>query len=221
MSRLTLLITGILLAISSAGAQDRCAAPQLTPVAGDSLLEEFGPGDPDVIEFLTGELEATFGDQPTASLSGGVVLRRGERLAGADTAHYDPLTQALMLMGAVRYEDPNTAVMSRSAEFAYETGRIRFEGAEFQLGLHGSRGSAEVLEINQEGRLQLGDVGYTTCPPDSNDWIIEASDIELNTRTGVGKARNLKLRFQGVPILYASYLSFPISDVRKSGILTP
>ena len=214
-------MTGILLAISSAGAQDRCAAPQLPSVAGDSLLSEFGPGDPDVIEFLTGELEATFGDEPTASLSGGVVLRRGDRLAGADTAHYDPLAQALMLMGAVRYEDPNTAVVSRSAEFAYETGRIRFEGAEFQLGLHGSRGSADVLEINQEGRLQLADVGYTTCPPESNDWIIEASDIELNTRTGVGKARNLKLRFQGVPILYAPYLSFPISDARKSGILTP
>ena len=185
------------------------------------MLSEFGAGDPDVIEFLTGELEATLGEQPTASLSGGVVLRRGDRIAGADTALYDPLTQALMLTGAVRYEDPNTAVVSRSAEFGYETGRIRFEGAEFQLGLQGSRGSAGVLEINQEGRLQLADVGYTTCPPDSNDWIIEASNIELNTATGVGKARNLKLRFQGVPILYSPYLSFPISDARKSGILTP
>jgi LPS-assembly protein len=211
----------MLLAFSPASGQDRCAVPQLPSVAEDSLLSEFGSGDPDVIEFLTGELEATFGDEPTASLSGGVVLRRGDRLAGADSAHYDPLTRALMLMGAVRYEDPNTAIVSRSAEFAYDTGRIRFEGAEFQLGLHGSRGSADVLEINQEGRLQLAGVGYTTCPPESNDWIIEAGDIQLDTKTGVGKARNLKLRFQGVPILYAPYLSFPISDARKSGILTP
>ena len=126
-----------------------------------------------------------------------------------------------MLTGAVRYEDPQTGITSDSAEFAYESGRIRFEGAEFQLGQEGSRGSAQVLEINQEGRLELADVGYTTCPPDSNDWIIEAGDIELDTNSGVGKARNLKLRFQGVPILYAPYLSFPISDARKSGILTP
>jgi LPS-assembly protein len=31
----------------------------------------------------------------------------------------------------------------------------------------------------------------------------------------------MKLRFGGVPILYLPYISFPISDARKSGILTP
>ncbi len=31
----------------------------------------------------------------------------------------------------------------------------------------------------------------------------------------------MKLKFKGVPILYAPYLSFPIGDARKSGILTP
>jgi LPS-assembly protein len=31
----------------------------------------------------------------------------------------------------------------------------------------------------------------------------------------------MKLQFKGVPILYAPYLSFPIGDARKSGILTP
>ena len=100
MSRLIVLISGVLLAFSSASAQDRCAAPQLPAIAEGSLLEEFGPGDPEVIEFLTGELEATFGDQPTASLSGGVVLRRGDRLAGADSAKYDPLTRALAIKKA-------------------------------------------------------------------------------------------------------------------------
>ena len=31
----------------------------------------------------------------------------------------------------------------------------------------------------------------------------------------------MKLRFQGVPILYSPYLSFPIGDARKSGMLSP
>jgi LPS-assembly protein len=217
------LLTGLfaLLAASSVAAQDRCAVTQPPAVADESLLSQFGAGDPDVIEFLTGELQATLGEQPTASFSGGVLLRRGDRLAGADNARYDPLTRALLLMGAVRYEDPNTAVSSDTAEFAYDTGRIRFEGAEFQLGQQGSRGSASALEINQEGRLELDQVSYTTCPPGSNDWMIEARSIELNTREGVGKAKNVKLRFQGVPILYAPFLSFPLSDTRKSGILAP
>ena len=37
----------------------------------------------------------------------------------------------------------------------------------------------------------------------------------------MGTARDVKLRFKGVPILYSPYLSFPITDARKSGILTP
>ena len=224
MSRLPAIICGLilLLAYDAASAQERprCEIGSITAPDGESLLARFGTGNPDVIEFQVGEFEAQFGEDPTASMSGGVLLRRGDRMAGADAAIYDPIGRALSLTGNVRYEDSGTAVVSDSAEFAYVTGRIRFEGAEFQLGSRG-RGEAGFLEINQEGRLELGEVGYTTCPPESEDWIIEADDIQLDTRTGVGKARDVKLRFKGVPILYTPYLSFPITDARKSGILTP
>ncbi len=225
MLKLSIPITGfsLLLACAPAAAQQRvqCQAPPRAAIAEESLLAAFGEGDPEVIEFQAGEVDATFGRNPSASLSGGVLLRRGDRLAGADSANYDPRTRALQLMGGVRYEGPNSAVSSQSAEFAYDTGRIRFEGAEFQVGERNARGEAGVLEISQDGRLQLADVAYTTCPPESEDWIIQARDIELNTKTGVGTAKGVRLRFKGVPILYSPYLSFPLSDARKSGILTP
>jgi len=222
--RYALLAFGIflLLAHASANAQRLvCESPSAPAVADESVLSRFSNTDPDVIEFLAGEIDATLGDSPTASLSGGVVVRRGDRLVGAENANYDPLTEALLLTGGVRYEDPDSTISGTSAEFSYATGRIRFEGAEFQLGQSGSRGSADILEINQEGRLQLAEVGYTTCPPDSNDWIIEASEIDLNSKTDVGTARGVKLRFKGVPILWTPYLSFPLSDTRKSGVLAP
>ncbi|MDH3439219.1 MAG: LPS assembly protein LptD, partial [Gammaproteobacteria bacterium] len=224
MSRLPAIISCLILLLAhdatSAQERARCEIGKITARDGESLLARFGTGNPDVIEFQVGEFEAQFGDDPTASMSGGVLLRRGDRMAGANEARYDPIQRALSLSGNVRYEDSGTAVVSDSAEFAYVTGRIRFEGAEFQLGSRG-RGEAGFLEINQEGRLELGNVGYTTCPPESEDWIIEADDIQLDSRTGVGKARDVKLRFKGVPILYTPYLSFPITDARKSGILTP
>ncbi|MCH8070446.1 MAG: LPS assembly protein LptD [Proteobacteria bacterium] len=209
--------------ISPARAQDRlaCESPSARELAEGSLLELYGVGDPDVIELLAGEFEAVMGERPAASMSGGVVLRRGNRLAGAETATFDSVQRALKLTGGVRYEDPDSLILSDSAEFGYDSGLIRFEGAEFEVGPDNARGEASVLEISQDGRLRLVDVGYTTCPPESNDWIIEASEIELDTRTGVGKARGVRLRFQGVPILYTPYLSFPITNARKSGVLTP
>ena len=195
--------------------------PQLRAADEDSLLTRFGPGDPDVIEFQVGELEAQFGDFPATQMSGGVLLRRGDRLAGADTASYDPLQKTLLLSGNVRYEDSNSAIIGNSAEFGYVTGRIRFEGAEFQLGQGGGRGTARAIEINEEGRLVLTNVGYSTCAIGAEDWMIAADDINLDLGAGVGVAHDVKLRFKGVPILYTPYLSFPITEARKSGILTP
>jgi LPS-assembly protein len=180
-------------------------------------------GDPDseAITLEVGEIEAQFGLEPSASMSGGVLLRQGDKLAGADSARYDPAGKSLLLEGGVRYEDTDSQVASDSAEFSYGFGRIRFEGADFLLGASDAHGAADAIEINQQGRLELDGVSYTTCPPESNDWILEARDIDLDTRKGIGTARGLKLRFQGVPILYSPYLSFPIGDARKSGILTP
>jgi len=199
----------------------QCETPDAGDIIDRSLFGNLGSDETEAIQFEAGNIEAQLGDRPTAEMTGGVRVRQGDRLAGADSATYDPDTMALSLEGGVRYEDPNSQITSDSAEFSYSSGRIRFEGAEFRLQGGGARGAASGLEINREGRLELDDVSYTTCPPGSNDWIIQARDIDLDTDAGVGTARNVKLKFQGIPILYSPYLSFPIGDARKSGILTP
>ena len=188
-------------------------------------LYEDAPGvidldDPDSIQLEAGRFEATLGENPTASLTGGILLRRQDKLAGADTATYDPQTRSVFLGGNVRFQDPDSEVISDAARFEYDSGRITFNGAQFALS-NNSRGAADRLEISQAGTLELDEVSYTTCPPESTDWIIEARDIDLDTRSGTGTARGMKLRFKGVPILYAPYLSFPITDARKTGVLTP
>jgi len=187
----------------------------------DSTLSSVPLGDPDTIILEAGRVEAQIGDEPTAKMSGGVQLRRDNKLAGAETARFDPVRQALHLEGDVRYQDPGTRILSDSAEFSYLDGRIRFDTAEFTLGGGDSRGAAEALEINQDGTLILDGVEYTTCPPGSEDWLLRGKSIKLDTGAGVGTAKGVKLQFKGVPILYAPYLSFPIGDARKSGLLTP
>ena len=217
-----LIIASLLLATPyvHAAEPDACATA-LNSLPADTLLPESASSDETTIEFEVGALEAQFGANPTAHMTGGIMLRRGDKHAGAESADYDPTSRSLLLEGNVRYQDRGTQIDSDLAEFAYGTGSVRFEGAEFSLGSSNARGAAEALRISEEGTLQLDGVSYTTCPPGSNDWLIEAKDIDLDTRDGVGVAKGMKLRFQGIPILYAPYLSFPIGDARKSGLLAP
>jgi LPS-assembly protein len=213
----------LLLAAVNAAADEplSCRTSLIEPLAANPFATLVPLDNPDTIQFEAGNFEAQLGDLPSASMSGGVLLRRNDKLAAAKSARYEPITKALHLEGDVRYEDPGTQILSRSAEFAYQTGRIRFEGARFSLGDNNSRGAADAIEINQNGKLILDGVEYTSCPPGSEDWLMQGSSIELDTRAGVGTAKGMKLRFKGIPILYAPYLSFPISDARKSGVLTP
>ena len=208
------------------------AAADEPPFACETSLEDrldldagLIPGVDDVngtIEFLTGSLEARLGEEdPGAELRGGVILRQGPRLAGADEADIDPLTRSLYLRGNVRYEDPATEILSDTAEFSYDSGIVQFTGAEFSLGANRARGSARLFKITEDGVLDLDGVTYTTCPAESEDWLLLAESIDLDTQSGIGTARGIKMRFKGVPILYAPVISFPISDARKSGVLTP
>ena len=186
-----------------------------------SLLSTNATVDPNTIELLADSLQAQFGPDPTAALTGGVELRTDGKLASADAARYDPDGLAIFLEGNVRYQDPGTQILSDLAEFGYGNGRVRFEGAQFSIGGSASRGAADALEINQDGTLTLDGVEYTTCPPGSEDWLMRGKSINIDTNTGVGTARGMKLQFKGVPILYSPYISFPIGDARKTGLLTP
>jgi LPS-assembly protein len=52
-------------------------------------------------------------------------------------------------------------------------------------------------------------------------WRIAAARVELDSRRQVGVARGAKVEFQGVPILYLPWISFPAGPARKSGFLFP
>jgi len=213
----------VLLAALNANAAEpqSCRTSLAEPLSADSFQPLTPLSNPDTIQFETGSFEATLGDPAGAILSDGVLLRRGDKLAGADRARYDALQKALHLEGGVRYEDPKAQILSRSAEFSYISGRIRFDGAEFTLDGGKSRGAAETIEINRGGIVSLDSVEYTTCPPGSEDWLMQGKSIKLDTTKGVGTAKGMNLKFKGVPILYAPYLSFPIGDARKTGVLIP
>lgn len=215
--------TLLVLIATPATAQDdlACEAPPLSGIGDQPFFDiagddEFGP-----VVFEAGSIDATVGPDPRMTLAGGVLVRRGSRVAGAESAVYDPATTSLRLDGDVQFRDPSTQIISDSALFSYSTGIVAFDGAQFLLSPSGSRGAAGRIELSQQGVISLGAVNYTTCPVGSDDWLLEADDIVLDTNTGKGTAKNVALRFKGVPFLYAPRLTFPLGDARKTGFLVP
>ncbi|MAD91326.1 MAG: hypothetical protein CMQ54_01160 [Gammaproteobacteria bacterium] len=205
----------------NAAASNSCQTSLGKPLLADSKMKASMILDSEVIQLEAGRFESTLGDSPLAFMSGGVILRHDKQLMGADSAQYNPLSKALILEGDVRYEDPGTQINSDIAEFSYGNGHIQFDGATFLVGASNGRGSADVLEISRNGRLELGDVEYTTCPFGSEDWLIQGKSIVLDTKKGISSVKGMKLKFKGLPILYSPYLSFPLGNTRKSGLLTP
>ena len=67
------------------------------PLVVDSPFRAVGLDDPETIQFEVGRFEAKMGENPSVSMSGGVLVRRDDKIAGADSARYDPEQRALFL----------------------------------------------------------------------------------------------------------------------------
>ncbi len=155
-----------------------------------------------------------------ATLSGGVTILQGEREVSADAATYDASERRFTVEGDVEYRSPDLRLKGGSGSWnALGTGQ--FTGAEFELPQRPARGSAESLEMDNEGKLRLSEVRFTTCPAGNTDWELRASEIEIDQKTQQGKGRNVRVDLKGVPILFTPVISFPVGDARKSGFLFP
>ena len=209
------------LPIHAADVPSFCRAPAVVDLNEFDDVEQFG-GDndnPEALEIEAGAAELTIGGR--ASMANGVRIRRDREFIAADTAEYDPDAGQLVLDGDVRYSGLSSHVRGQRASFDLARGIAEFDESAFSLPENRGHGEAARLRLDRAGTIELGGVAYTSCPAGNDDWQIKAANIDLDTVAGIGTARNLKLEFQGVPILYAPYLSFPISDARKTGILIP
>jgi LPS-assembly protein len=156
----------------------------------------------------------------SAVLNGRVTVRQDQRSVAADSVSYDYDSDTLTVKGKVDFLDPQLRVRSDSG--SYETdGAANFNEAFFQLMNRNGRGFAKDIDLRPDGKVALENVRYTSCPVGIEDWSLSASDINLDTKLQVGVAHHVTMRFKDVPIFYTPYISFPLGDERKSGLLLP
>ncbi len=84
-----------------------------------------------------------------------------------------------------------------------------------------ARGEADAVEIVDREHYRLKNGTFTSCEAGRDDWVLQASEIELDYDKQEGSAKNPRLRFYDVPILAFPYATFPLENRRRSGVLAP
>ncbi len=158
----------------------------------------------------------------TARFIGNVELRRNSLHLFADEAVYDLTNNTLDASGHIHLsKDSGETVVTPLLRYDIDTERGTAEDAQFAFAAGAARGKAGRIHFEGRDAITLESVRYTTCPPGQDDWFLRASEITLDKASETGTAWNASISFMQVPIFYSPYLSFPITDARKTGVLSP
>ncbi len=183
------------------------AARQAAPifVFGESLL-----GSPDRDLLVQGRAE----------------LRRGDMVIKADRMEYHWPTDQARASGQVRINRAGNVYEGPVLELKLDSLTGFFSEPRYQFLKNQAHGQADRVDFVDEQHTVIHNASLTTCPrlpgPDwVPDWILRATTISVDTQEDVGSAQGALLSFKGVPLLPIPYLSFPLGDGRKSGVLPP
>jgi LPS-assembly protein len=174
---------------------------------------------------------------------GSVRLRRRDQHIFADWMRYDQTDDEATAEGNVRFERFGDWFTGKKLRANLQDERGFMTDTEFQLRPDPpkaprtrpvsayqalpvapatfARGTAERIEFESRDRMRTEQTTFTTCECGNDAWVIKAGELTLDQDKNVGVARDAKIEFYGVPIMYTPYLSFPLKEERKSGFLSP
>ena len=182
-----------------------------------------------------------YGDQETEAFGNARARSRG-RAFSADWLRFDQRDNELTAIGNVHFEPGAYVVDGLRLRYGLDTERGVMESARFSLSprttgnlpflvsggtetraapTFDGRGAAERILFEGPGQFRAQQASFTTCEPGNDGWQLRSQDLQIYQDKGVGIARNATVDFEGTPIFYTPYLSFPLHQERKSGFLTP
>jgi len=172
------------------------------------------------MDIRANDMSAPGGDAPMR-FSDDVKLNYGDQKLVTDELIYHPETGEVIVPGWLEYSDALVRMQASRAQYNTRDSAGQFEQVRYFIAGAAGAGNAGMIRMTDETRARVQRFDFTTCNIDDPDWQLKAGDVELDFERGVGTARNARLEFKGVPILYSPWLSFPLNDERKSGFLYP
>lgn len=226
-TRALILLAAIILALRPAVAarvslteQDRyalCPQEPALPTPPLAEIEDYEAGTT-----LMSAEEAEAHEQGISTLRGSVELARDGQALGADLLTYDQEKDVVDAQGQVTFWGKDVFWSGRHGWWHIEGDVARLEDGDYRLLKRRGHGRAGAIQNeSKQHRTRLEDGDYTTCDAGNRVWTLSAKDIELDHIEEWGRAKHAFLAVRDVPILYLPYISFPLSDKRKSGFVTP
>lgn len=154
-------------------------------------------------------------------LKGDVDISRDDTQLSADSARYDLVEEEVHVIGNVWMKRPGEVYSGDELRFKLDTGEGYLLNPTYQLDNNNAQGQAERIDFTSRDQARVIDGTYSTCEGPDPDWYLRAGTLDLDNARDIGTARGTVVYFKGVPILGSPYLSFPLSDERKSGLLPP
>lgn len=175
--------------------------------------------------FISGQTITGRTDLET-TVEGAAMLRKGDVVIRADHLDYNQPTDLARALGNVYINRAGNVYQGPQLELRVDAFEGFFNQPSYHFLRNDAHGQADRVDFLDDQRVVIRSATFTTCKrlPGADwmpDWILRASTISLDNAEDVGSAELAVLSFKGIPLLPVPYLTFPLSDQRKSGFLPP
>jgi len=150
-----------------------------------------------------------------------VVLTQGDKYLRADKITYFPAKESATAEGNVNFINGSVTLYADSMESNLATSEKTLYNTDYQFHGRSGRGTAEIVYDNGRDLFELDSSTYSACPPGDETWKLNATTFYIDNFEEVGSAWNAVLEVEDVPIFYFPYVSYPLTDKRKTGLLFP
>lgn len=154
-------------------------------------------------------------------LENNVEIIRGDTVLNADRASYNIVDDEVEASGNIRIKQLGDHYTGDELRIKMDTGQGYVANPTYRLDVNNAQGRAERIDFESQNRATVTDGTYSTCEGPDPDWYLQSSKLSLDKDRDIGSASRAIVYFKGVPILGTPYMSFPLSDARKSGVLPP
>jgi len=192
----------------------------VTPPASGSTRALAG-GEPETRGALFLRADRLEGSQTRVTAEGRVELRTHRETVLADKLSYAIPEQTIYGDGDVVLRRGFDWITGPQLKYKRDTETGFFRAPRFFVAEANAHGDAKEIRFNGPDHYEAVDASYTTCIAPHPDWYLRGEQLEVDNLRKVGTARNVSVHFLDVPVLYAPWLQFPLSNERKSGFLTP